>query len=163
MSRNHEPRNAGDTGLPCAGLWYLMYLVADASIWFAIPLAIVAGALLVRIFIILHDCGHGSFLPARRTNDAVGFIAGVLTFTPYHHWRWLHATHHGTAGQLDSHGSGDIWTLTVQEYLYATRRRRIAYRPARNPLVLFGIAPLLVFVVQQRWPSRRAGLNSAPY
>ena len=101
-----------------------------------------AGAFLVRIFIIFHDCGHGSFFKSRRANDVVGFVTGVLTFTPYYQWRWEHALHHATSGDLDRRGMGDMWTLTVQEYLEASRWKRFAYRLARNPFVLFVLAPL---------------------
>jgi omega-6 fatty acid desaturase (delta-12 desaturase) len=137
-------------------LWYLMYRSLEYSYWLAIPLAILAGALLVRVFIIFHDCGHGSFFRSRRANAVWGFIAGMLTFTPYYHWRWEHSVHHSSSGDLDRRGTGDVWTLTVQEYLGSSRWRRFAYRLARNPVVLFVIAPLVVFVVRQRFPSRRA-------
>jgi len=120
------------------------------------PARILAGAFLVRIFIIFHDCGHGSYFKSGRSNDILGFITGVLTFTPYCHWRWEHAIHHASAGHLDKRGTGDVWTLTVQEYLEASRWKRFAYRLARNPIVLFGLAPLFLFVVLQRFPSRKA-------
>jgi acyl-lipid omega-6 desaturase (Delta-12 desaturase) len=141
---------------PYVLLWYAMYHVLDISLWLTVPLAIVSAAFLVRIFIIFHDCTHGSYLRSRRANDIVGFIAGVLTFSPYHHWRWEHAIHHGSSGNLDRRGTGDIWTMTVQEYLSASRGRRLAYRLVRNPLVLFVLAPLFVFVVKQRFASPRA-------
>jgi len=113
----------------------------------------VAAGFLVRVFIIFHDCGHGSFFKSRRANDAWGFIAGVLTFTPYFHWRWEHALHHSTSGDLDRRGVGDVWTLTVQEYLESSRWKRFAYRLARNPFVLFVLAPLFLFVIRERFPS----------
>jgi len=91
--------------------------------------------------------------PERPTN-VVGFITGILTFTPYYHWRWEHAIHHASAGQLDKRGVGDIWTLTVQEYLEASRCKRFAYRLARNPIILFLIAPLYIFLIRQRFPLR---------
>ena len=137
-------------------LWYLMYLSLALSWWLTVPLAVLAGAFLVRVFIIFHDCGHGSFFKSRRANDALGFIAGVLTLTPYYHWRWEHAIHHASAGDLDKRGTGDVWTMTVQEYLEASRWKRFAYRLARNPVVLFVIAPLFMFVVLQRLPSSQA-------
>lgn len=85
-------------------VWYLMYRSLSVSWWLVVPLAVLAGGLLVRVFIIFHDCGHGSFFKSRRANDIWGFICGVLTFTPYYHWRWEHAIHHGTAGNLDRRG-----------------------------------------------------------
>jgi acyl-lipid omega-6 desaturase (Delta-12 desaturase) len=145
-----------DTLVPYAALWYLMYLCLPISWWLVAPLALLAGALLVRVFIIFHDCGHGSFFKSRLANDTVGFIAGLLTFTPYYHWRWEHALHHASAGDLDRRGTGDIWTLTVQEYLESSRWKKFAYRLARNPIVLFVIAPLFVFLVKHRFPSSKA-------
>ena len=142
-----------NTVVPYALLWYLMYWLKDISLWLTIPFAMLAGGLLVRVFIIFHDCGHGSYFRSRWANDIVGFMAGVLTFTPYYHWRWEHAVHHGTSGQLDKRGTGDIWTMTVQEYLDASRWKKFSYRLARNPIVLFVIAPIVVFVILQRFPS----------
>jgi omega-6 fatty acid desaturase (delta-12 desaturase) len=146
-----------NTAVPYGLCWYLMYHTLQFSWWLTIPLAILAGALLVRIFIIFHDCGHGSFFRSRRANDIVGFITGLLTFSPYHHWRWQHAIHHGTAGDLDRRGMGDIWTMTVREYEQSSRWKQLAYRLARNPFVLFVLAPFFVFVIQQRFACRTAG------
>ena len=145
-----------NTLLPYALLWYLMYRSLAISWWLVVPLAVLAGAFLVRIFIIFHDCGHGSYFRSRTANDVVGFITGMLTFTPYYHWRWEHAIHHASAGHLDKRGTGDVWTLTVQEYLEASRWKRVAYRLARNPIILFLIAPLYVFLIRQRFPSPNA-------
>jgi omega-6 fatty acid desaturase (delta-12 desaturase) len=114
---------------------------------------------MVRIFIISHDCGHGSFFKSRRANDILGIITGVLTFTPYHHWRWEHAIHHSSSGDLDRRGTGDVWTLTVQEYLEASRWKKFSYRLARNPIVLFVLAPLFLFLVMQRFPKLKAPLR----
>src|SRR5882724_13406863 len=83
-----------NTLVPYALLWYLMYHSLAVSWWITVPLAIVAGAFLVRVFIIFHDCGHGSFFKSRVTNDIVGNITGVLCYTPYYRWRWEHAVHH---------------------------------------------------------------------
>lgn len=145
-----------DTLIPIAALWYLMYRCLSVSWWLLVPLAMLTGAFLVRVFIIFHDCGHGSFFKSRPANDIVGFIAGVLTFTPYYHWRWEHAIHHSTVGDLDRRGVGDVWTLTVQEYLESSRWRKFAYRLARNPVVLFVIAPLYLFLISQRIPASNA-------
>ena len=145
-----------NTLVPYAALWYLMYLTVAVSWWITVPLAILAGAFLVRAFIIFHDCGHGSFFKSRKANDIWGFITGVLTFAPYHHWRWEHALHHASSGDLDRRGTGDIWTLTVQEYLEASRWKRFAYRLARNPFVLFVVAPLYLFLIKLRFPRKKA-------
>jgi omega-6 fatty acid desaturase (delta-12 desaturase) len=136
-------------------VWCLLYRTLDVSWWLTLPLAILAGGLLVRIFIIFHDCGHGTFFASRTANNVLGFVSGVLTFTPYYQWRGDHALHHKTAGDLDRRGIGDVWTMTVQEYLEASRWKRFAYRLARNPFVLFVLAPLFLFVVIQRFPSTR--------
>ena len=149
-----------NTLVPYAALWYLMYLSLAVSWWLTLPLAVLAGAFLVRVFIIFHDCGHGSFFKSAAANHILGAITGVLTFTPYYHWRWEHAIHHSSAGDLDRRGTGDVWTLTVQEYLEASRWKRFAYRLARNPVVLFVLAPLFLFVVMQRVPSLKAPLRA---
>jgi acyl-lipid omega-6 desaturase (Delta-12 desaturase) len=141
---------------PYALLWYLMYRSLEISYWLTLLLCILAGAFLVRVFIIFHDCGHGSFFKTKTANDVVGFIMGVLTLTPYYHWRWEHAIHHASAGHLDKRGTGDIWTMTVQEYLESSRWKRFAYRLARNPFILFIIAPLYLFAISQRFPSAKA-------
>jgi len=146
-----------NTLVPYAALWYLMYVCVALSYWLVVPLSILAGGFVVRLFMILHDCGHGSFFKSPRANDILGFITGVLTFTPYQHWRWEHAIHHATSGDLDRRGVGDIWTLTVQEYLASSRWKRFAYRLARNPLLLFVGAPLYLFLIKHRLPEAKAG------
>ena len=145
-----------NTLVPYAVLWYLMYRTVQISWWLTIPLAILAAGFLVRVFIIFHDCGHGSFFKSRTANSLLGFITGLLTFTPYYHWRWEHATHHATVGDLDKRGMGDVWTLTVEEYLNASRWKRFSYRLARNPFILFCIAPLFLFLVRERFPSAKS-------
>jgi omega-6 fatty acid desaturase (delta-12 desaturase) len=142
--------------VPYVVLWFAMDRALAVSYWLMLPIAILAAGFLARIFIIFHDCGHASFFKSKRANNVTGAVAGLLNLTPYRHWRWQHALHHGTAGDLDRRGSGDIWTLTVQEYLQSTRWRRLLYRLARNPIVLFVIAPLYVFVVHHRFASSAA-------
>lgn len=146
-----------DTLGPYVLLWAGMHFALEFSLALALPLAVLAGAFLVRIFAIFHDCTHGSFFGSRRANDITGFITGVLTFTPYHHWRWEHLNHHVSAADLGRRGVGDIPTMTVREYLAASRWKRFRYRLSRNPVVLFGIAPLFLFLIRQRFPSRKAG------
>jgi len=146
-----------NTLVPYAALWCLMYWSLGVSYWITVPLAILAAGFLVRVFIIFHDCGHGSFLKSRKANDILGFITGVIAFTPYFNWRWEHAVHHSTSGDLDKRGLGDVWTLTVQEYLESSRWKKFAYRMARNPVILFVIAPLFLFLVKHRFASAQAG------
>ena len=145
-----------NTLVPYFALWYLMWLTVPISWWLAVPLAALAGAFMVRAFIIFHDCGHGSFFKSPLANHIVGAITGALTYTPYYHWRWEHAIHHSSSGDLDRRGTGDIWTLTVEEYLKSSRWKRFSYRLARNPIVLFVLAPLFLFLVIQRIPKFRA-------
>jgi len=145
-----------NTLVPYALLWFLMYRSLAVSWWITIPLAILAGAFLVRVFIIFHDCGHGSFFKSPRSNSVWGFLCGVLTFTPFYHWRWEHSLHHATSGDLDRRGTGDLWTMTVQEYLESSRGKRFAYRLARNPIVLFVLAPFFMFLIRQRFPKAEA-------
>src|ERR1700720_1631853 len=152
-------RQMANTLLPYAAIWGLMFLTQKVSFWLTLPLAVLAAGFLVRVFIIFHDCGHGSFFKTRKANDILGFITGVLTFTPYFHWRWEHAIHHSSSGDLDRRGMGDVWTLTVQEYLEASRWKRFAYRLARNPFILFVLAPLFVFLIQQRFVKAKAPIR----
>jgi acyl-lipid omega-6 desaturase (Delta-12 desaturase) len=142
--------------VPYLLLWVAMVYALTVSYWLVLPLAILASGFLARIFIIFHDCGHGSFFQSKRANRITGILAGLLNLTPYQHWRWQHALHHGTSGDLDRRGSGDIWMLTVQEYLESNRLKRVAYRLARNPVVLFVVAPLYIFVVHHRFASAAA-------
>lgn len=137
--------------------WCLLCLSVNISFWLTAPLVLLSAGFLLRVFIIQHDCGHGSFFKSRRANDLVGSVAGVLTLTPYHLWRWEHAVHHATSGDLDRRGLGDVFTWTVTEYMAARRRHRILYRLFRHPLVMFGLLPPLVFIVRQRFTFTRAG------
>ena len=146
-----------NTILPFCGLWYLMYRSLDYSYWLTLALAIPTSGLLARIFIILHDCGHGSFFKSTTANDLLGQFCGVLTFTPYFQWRHLHAIHHATSGDLDRRGTGDIKTLTVREYLALTRWRRLGYRWYRSAFTVLLLSPLLTFLVVHRFVARKSG------
>ena len=146
-----------NTLIPYGALWYLMYLSLGVSYWLTGAVAVLAAGFQVRVFIIFHDCGHGSFFKSKRANHILGLITGVLCFTPYYHWRWEHALHHASAGDLDRRGTGDVWTLTVKEYLEASRGKRFAYRLARNPFILFVLAPVFLFLIKQRFPAKKAG------
>ena len=139
------------TLVPLFGVWTLMYFALDVSYWLVLLLAVPAAGLLIRVFILQHDCGHGSYFKSKTLNDVVGYFCSVLTMTPYLGWRKLHAVHHATSGDLDRRGFGDINTLTVEEYLQRTSWQRFLYRLYRNPLILFGIGPLLQFAVLQRF------------
>jgi acyl-lipid omega-6 desaturase (Delta-12 desaturase) len=139
---------------PYAILWVLMIKSLEVSYWLTLLLSVLAAGFLVRIFIIFHDCGHGSFFKSKRMNTIVGVATGLLVFTPYKKWTHEHLIHHQTVGNLDKRGIGDVSTLTVSEYLKLSKLQRISYRIYRNPFILFGIAPLLVFVVFQRFTNK---------
>jgi acyl-lipid omega-6 desaturase (Delta-12 desaturase) len=137
-------------------LWYLAYASLSVSYWLALVPIVLAAGFLIRTFIIFHDCTHHSFFKSRRANKIVGTFTGVLTLFPYHKWGHEHSVHHATSGNLDKRGTGDIWTLTVDEYLEAPLMLRIAYRFYRNPLVMFGLGPIFVFLLQNRFNRKGA-------
>jgi omega-6 fatty acid desaturase (delta-12 desaturase) len=128
-----------------------------ASYWLTLLLAIPAAGFMIRTFILFHDCGHGSFFNSRRLNELLGIFTGLLTFTPYYRWRHDHAVHHATAGNLDRRGTGDVWTLTVREYLDLPTWKKLVYRVARNPLIMFTIGSLSVFLIGHRLVTKTAG------
>jgi omega-6 fatty acid desaturase (delta-12 desaturase) len=142
--------------IPYLLLWAAMIWTYDVSWLLTLAIALFAAGSLVRIFIILHDCGHGSFFESRRLNDIVGSIFGALVFTPFFEWRHAHAIHHATAGNLDKRGVGDVYVMTLKEYAAAPWWKRIGYRFYRNPLIMFGIGPLFMFVIIQRFPNRKS-------
>ena len=148
-------RQLAVTGVPFVALWVAMVRSLDYGYWLTLLLAVPTAGFLVRLFLLQHDCAHRSFVGSRAANDAIGTLIGFLTLTPHYCWRRLHLMHHATSGNLDRRGYGDIDTLTVNEYLRLSRGRRALYRLYRHPLVLFGIAPAVHFVIRQRWsPSR---------
>jgi len=162
IARHENPSRLGsiwqltNSLVPYLALWGLMVWSLGVSYWLTLALAVPAAGFLVRAFIIFHDCGHGSFFRSRRANTFWGVVTGLLTFTPYQQWRHDHAVHHATSGDLDRRGKGDVWTMTVREYEASSRGRRLAYRFVRNPFVLFVIAPMYLFLIQHRIPSRGA-------
>lgn len=140
------------TIVPLFALWVLMWATLDLGYWLVLPLTIPAAGFLVRLFLIQHDCGHGSFFRQRWANDWTGRILGILTFTPYDFWRRTHAMHHASSGNLDRRGFGDIDTLTVAEYRARSVWGRLRYRLYRHPLIMFGIGPAYLFILQFRLP-----------
>lgn len=137
-------------------LWVVMYFTVQVSWLLTLPFALLAAGVLVRVFIISHDCGHGSFLESERWRTFWGVITGLATFTSYHHWRGEHAVHHGTCSNLDRRGTGDVWTMTVAEYEASSLPKKLGYRFIRNPFVLLFIAPLFLFLVLERIPRKNA-------
>jgi omega-6 fatty acid desaturase (delta-12 desaturase) len=148
-----------DTFIPYFVLWAAMIYAMQRGIpyWITFALALVAGGLLVRIFILFHDCCHGSFFASRRGNVVLGYVTGILAFTPFDDWKYAHNLHHASAGDLDRRGVGDIWTMTTDEYVAAPFLKRLWYRIYRNPLILFGPGPVLLFLIIQRFPTNGGG------
>ena len=141
-----------DTAVPFAALWLAMLWSLEVGYWLTLLLSVPTSLLLVRLFILQHDCSHGSFFRSRAANATLGSILGVLTLVPFAYWRRTHALHHASSGNLDVRGFGDIDTLTVREYLSRPRLKRALYRLYRHPLVLLLIGPTYQFVVKHRWP-----------
>lgn len=137
--------------------WFLMFKGLSVSYWITLGLSFLSAGMLVRLFIIYHDCGHGSFLKNRKLMNAMGVFIGILTFTPYNHWSRNHQAHHETAGNLDKRGIGDVWTLTVTEYLKLTRWNKTVYRFYRNPITMFLIGAPFVFIIGNRFTKK--GMN----
>lgn len=144
------------TVIPFIMLWALTWLALANGYLVGLVLAIPAGGLLLRLFVIQHDCGHGSLFRHRATNDWVGRSLSVLTLTPYDSWRKSHAKHHATSGNLGKRGTGDIDTLTVAEYRSLTWRKRLQYRLYRNPIIFFIVGPAYTFLLRHRLPAALA-------
>jgi omega-6 fatty acid desaturase (delta-12 desaturase) len=144
-------------------LWVAMIYTLKVSYLLTLLLAVFAAGFMVRIFIIFHDCGHGSFFKSKRFSKIVGIITGLIVFTPYHKWHYEHKIHHQTVGNLEKRGTGDVMTLTKNEYLNLSLFRRLYYRIYRNPVVLFVIAPILLFTVAQRFTRKNMSLREKIY
>lgn len=142
----------GVTLAPFVAIWALAWWMLSVSTALAVALALANAAFLIRLFMIQHDCGHGSLFRNRRLCDWIGRGLGVLTLTPYDVWRRNHAIHHATTGNLNRRGVGDLPTLTVREYFGKDRFGRFLYRLVRNPLFLFGVVPFYTFFIQNRIP-----------
>lgn len=141
---------------PLVVLWYAAYLSLSVSYWLTLILAIVTSGFVIRTFIICHDCTHQSFFKSKLANKIVGTITGIVALVPYEQWKYSHSMHHSTSSNLDKRGTGDMWLLTVDEYIEASKWRRLAYRFYRNPLVMFGLGPISVFLVQYRFNRKGA-------
>jgi omega-6 fatty acid desaturase (delta-12 desaturase) len=154
-SLRHGLLDLASSVLPYLGLTVAMYFCLEISVWISLALAVPAAGFLLRTFIVFHDCAHGSFMPTKRGNLWLGRFTGLLVFQPFANWRHNHAVHHGSAGDLDRRGTGDVITLTVEEYLARPWRSRLGYRLFRNPLVMFGIGPIWSLMIGPRiWSNR---------
>jgi acyl-lipid omega-6 desaturase (Delta-12 desaturase) len=168
LSRYREPNHARSvfelaiTAGAFVALWIVMWVVLRFGYWLTLVVAVPAAGFLVRLFMIQHDCGHGAFFRHRLANDWVGRVIGVLTLTPYQAWRRSHAIHHASSGHLERRGIGDINTMTVVEYLGSGRWRRFGYRLYRNPIVMLGLGPAYLFIVQHRLPTG-LGVDRRPW
>lgn len=142
--------------VPYLALSVAMYFALGVSYLLVLVLAIPASGFLVRTFILFHDCSHGSFLPSRRANLWLGTVLGLFVYSPFLRWRHDHAVHHATSGDLDRRGGGDVRTLTVSEYLALPARGRLGYRLFRNPVIMFGIGPIVALLIGPRLVARSA-------
>ncbi len=146
----------GTSLLPYLALSAVMYLLVAISPLLALALALPTAAFLVRIFIVFHDCTHNSFFPSRRANLWLGTSLGLLLYSPFLRWRHDHAVHHATSGDLERRGTGDVRTLTVEEYDALPPRGRLGYRLLRNPLVMFGLGPIFAMIIGPRLVAKDA-------
>ncbi len=136
--------------------WFLAYQALDVSIWLTLALSVVAAAFVIRTFIIFHDCTHGSFFKNKKANAVVGTITGIMTLFAYEKWKREHSIHHASSGNLDKRGVGDIWVMTIEEYVEASKWERFKYRMYRNPLVMFGFGPLFLVLISSRFNRKDA-------
>jgi omega-6 fatty acid desaturase (delta-12 desaturase) len=154
-SLRHSLLDVATSVVPYLTLTVAMYACLNVSVWLTLALAIPTAGFLLRTFIVFHDCAHGSFLPSKRGNLWLGRFTALLVFQPFGNWRHNHAVHHGTAGDLDRRGTGDVPTLTVDEYLSRPWKQRLAYRLFRNPVVMFGIGPIWSLMIGPRiWSNK---------
>jgi omega-6 fatty acid desaturase (delta-12 desaturase) len=140
-----------DTLVPFIIIWYLLYRSLEYPYWITFLLTLVECGFLIRIFIIFHDCGHGSFFKSSKANTVVGAIMGIIAFTPFHVWHHQHSIHHATSANLDKRGIGDVWTMTVEEYISSSKSQRFVYRAFRNPFIMFTIGPMVVLWIRNRF------------
>ncbi|QDQ00299.1 fatty acid desaturase [Lysinibacillus fusiformis] len=145
-----------NTIVPLIVLWVAGYMLVDVSPWLTAGLSVISAGFVVRAFIIFHDCTHGSFFKSKKANDWVGLFTGVITSFPYEKWKREHTIHHATSSNLDKRGIGDIDMMTVEEYLEASKGQRLWYRFYRNPLVMFGLGPLYMVLVLNRFNRKDA-------
>lgn len=145
-------------------LWAGAYFSLSVSFWLSLVLSVIAAGFVVRIFIIFHDCCHMSFFKSKKANNIVGTITGIITLFPYEKWKRAHSIHHATSSNLDKRGTGDVWVMTVDEYVAASFWGRLQYRIYRNPIVMFGLGPIYLFLISNRFnrknPRKKERLNT---
>lgn len=145
-----------NTVLPYIALWAIaIYLVENEyNYLLLLPVIFLASGFLIRIFIMFHDCCHGSFFTSNTANRIFGYISGIMTLTPFEEWRRSHGLHHVSAGDLDRRGIGDVWTMTVDEYCNSSRFKKLYYRLYRNPFIMFGLGPAIIFILSERFSQK---------
>ena len=143
--------------IPFMLMWYIMYRSMAIGYWLTLILAVPTAGFMVRCFIIFHDCCHGSFFKTIKANDRLGLVLGVLVLTPFYQWKHSHAIHHATAGDLDRRGVGDVYTMTVEEYLASPWYKKLGYRIMRSPWILFTVGATIVFAFTHRFFDKSAG------
>ncbi|WP_216829667.1 fatty acid desaturase [Alkalihalobacterium elongatum] len=148
-----------NTLIPFFILWIFAYLSLSVSYVLTFMICVVAAGFLVRIFIIFHDCCHQSFFKNRRANQILGTITGIMTFVPYEQWKHSHSIHHATSSNLNKRGIGDVWVLTVDEYIRSSFWRKLGYRIYRNPFVMFVLGPIYIFLIDYRFNAKDARLK----
>lgn len=148
-----------NTLVPFFLLWFLAYKSLAISPYLTVAVAIIASGFVIRIFIIFHDCTHYSFFQNNKLNRTVGTLLGVITLFPYSKWQREHSIHHATSSNLDKRGTGDVWVMTVDEYVDATPFMRLVYRVYRHPVVLFGFGPFYLYLVANRTNRKDARLK----
>lgn len=144
-----------NTLLPYALVWFLLYKSLSYPYWVTLLLTILASGFLIRLFIFFHDCGHKSFFKSKQANDIVGKILGIIVYTPYSHWNHNHAIHHATSGNLDKRGLGDVWTLTVEEYMEMSKKERFKYKLYRHPFILVILGAVYVSLIKNRLTTKK--------
>lgn len=145
-----------NTIIPFLILWFLAYQSLSVSIWLSLALSVATAGFVIRTFIIFHDCAHQSFFKNKKANRILGTITGVITHFPYEKWKREHAIHHATSSNLDKRGTGDVWVMTVDEYVAASFWQRLGYRLYRNPIVMFGLGPFYLFLIASRFNRKDA-------
>jgi acyl-lipid omega-6 desaturase (Delta-12 desaturase) len=148
-----------NTIVPFLAFWFLAYQSLAISYLLTLAFAVLAAGFMIRIFIIFHDCTHHSFFKNRKANKIVGTLTGVLTLFPYSQWGHEHSVHHATSSNLDKRGTGDIWVMTVDEYMAAPFMQKLAYRMYRNPFVMFVLGPIYLVLITNRFNRKGARLN----
>lgn len=144
-----------NTLVPYAVIWFLLVQSLQYPYWVTLLLTLPASGLLIRAFIIFHDCGHGSYFQSKSANNIVGKFLGILTFTPFSSWNNTHRIHHATSGNLDQRGVGDVWTLTLEEYIARSPRDRFLYRMYRHPFVMFILGPIYMVIFRNRLTTKK--------